>query len=395
MNLVEQSYLMVKDISLRIEEESREIEEVLSNQMNSCSFSPDGKYLAIGCFLYKVYIFNAKNKELLHTLMDHSSYIYDISFSENGEFLATCSYDRSIIIYRVGDFSTIRRFENNGVISCICFSNCSKYIYFGDNCGLVRKISVDNTNVVSEKEVHETWICRLKFSADGKYLLSGSDDNWAKLFNADSFTIVQRFNHSANVRAIDFHPTQTIVAVGDLSMKVKLWNTDDGLLLFTFDLGGPVFSLHFLTPSILLVMSGDGYITSYDVDSYEEIQKIHCGCDRAWFSFAVSPNKSQIVCGRCDGSKAKIFPIKKLIDVSALVRFLRTSRSDKSVLLTLLKEGFEEYLIRQLVSAGIHMNQKGYNMIIDTCWDLVDVNQRNGGNMYDFVIDGIDESDDD
>eukprot|EP00792_Barthelona_sp_PAP020_P006564 TRINITY_DN3030_c4_g13_i2.p2 TRINITY_DN3030_c4_g13~~TRINITY_DN3030_c4_g13_i2.p2 ORF type:complete len:60 (-),score=16.99 TRINITY_DN3030_c4_g13_i2:26-205(-) len=51
--------------------------------------------------------------------------------------------------------------------------------------------------------------------------------------------------------------------------------------------------------------------------------------------------------------------------------------------------------IRQLVSSGVSMNQKEYNMIIDTCWDLVHMNDKNGGNMHMFTEDSKDESDDD
>eukprot|EP00792_Barthelona_sp_PAP020_P009614 TRINITY_DN3310_c1_g1_i11.p1 TRINITY_DN3310_c1_g1~~TRINITY_DN3310_c1_g1_i11.p1 ORF type:complete len:264 (-),score=69.11 TRINITY_DN3310_c1_g1_i11:940-1659(-) len=52
-------------------------------------------------------------------------------------------------------------------------------------------------------------------------------------------------------------------------------------------------------------------------------------------------------------------------------------------------------LIRQFVSSGVYMNQMDFDLAINTCWDLVDINKKNGGNMHQYIDENTDESDDD
>eukprot|EP00792_Barthelona_sp_PAP020_P009624 TRINITY_DN3310_c1_g1_i9.p1 TRINITY_DN3310_c1_g1~~TRINITY_DN3310_c1_g1_i9.p1 ORF type:complete len:282 (-),score=69.16 TRINITY_DN3310_c1_g1_i9:940-1758(-) len=52
-------------------------------------------------------------------------------------------------------------------------------------------------------------------------------------------------------------------------------------------------------------------------------------------------------------------------------------------------------LIRQFVTSGVYMNQMDFGLVINTCWDLVDINKKNGGNMHQYIDENADESDDD
>eukprot|EP00792_Barthelona_sp_PAP020_P009621 TRINITY_DN3310_c1_g1_i6.p1 TRINITY_DN3310_c1_g1~~TRINITY_DN3310_c1_g1_i6.p1 ORF type:complete len:249 (-),score=60.72 TRINITY_DN3310_c1_g1_i6:940-1659(-) len=52
-------------------------------------------------------------------------------------------------------------------------------------------------------------------------------------------------------------------------------------------------------------------------------------------------------------------------------------------------------LIRQFVGSGVYMNQMDFDLVINKCWDLIDINKRNGGNMHQYIDENADESDDD
>eukprot|EP00792_Barthelona_sp_PAP020_P009892 TRINITY_DN3327_c0_g2_i9.p1 TRINITY_DN3327_c0_g2~~TRINITY_DN3327_c0_g2_i9.p1 ORF type:complete len:146 (-),score=32.40 TRINITY_DN3327_c0_g2_i9:99-536(-) len=131
-------------------------------------------------------------------------------------------------------------------------------------------------------------------------------------------------------------------------------------------------------------MSGDGYITSFNVETYQQIQKVHCGCDSSHFSFAISPDKTQIACGKCAGNVIKIYSIVIDYDPSHEAELIRLSRDGGYVLSNLMALNIDTQLIRQLVAAGIYMNEVEYSMIVDTCWDLSDINEMKGGNMHSF-----------
>eukprot|EP00792_Barthelona_sp_PAP020_P013754 TRINITY_DN9271_c0_g1_i1.p1 TRINITY_DN9271_c0_g1~~TRINITY_DN9271_c0_g1_i1.p1 ORF type:complete len:331 (+),score=60.55 TRINITY_DN9271_c0_g1_i1:154-1146(+) len=290
-----------------------EIADLLSdglyNYMFDCSYSPNGKYLVVGCYDGCVHIIDTENYNLIYSLKNHSAAICSICFSQDGLMLATSSIDKTILIYNLPDFSVFTRLSNNAFIFGVCFSHCENYIYCSDDNGNLKKFKISSRTIVLQAKLHDEGIWRFKLSGCGKYILTGSIDNTAKLIDANNFFVLNTFQHDDCIYAVDFHPSKGIIAVGDISNKVKLWNIDNGLLIHTIDMKSEVRALQFLNSVVLLVMSADGFITSIDWVNLQQIQKIHCGCDNVFYSFAISPDMTQLACGRCTNNTIKVYSI--------------------------------------------------------------------------------------
>eukprot|EP00792_Barthelona_sp_PAP020_P006581 TRINITY_DN3030_c4_g5_i1.p1 TRINITY_DN3030_c4_g5~~TRINITY_DN3030_c4_g5_i1.p1 ORF type:complete len:421 (-),score=88.40 TRINITY_DN3030_c4_g5_i1:337-1566(-) len=388
-------------LPLRIDESSmKEIRNVLNEWVYDCKYSIDDRQLVItGGSDGSVHVIDAETKELQRSLTNHSRQVFGIAFSPNGQMLATCSEDNFIIIYKLPDFSILNGLCNGDTeetdihVYSICFSQCSNYIVAADGDGRLKKWNVYNGEVILESRVHVHVIWKVQLSPDFQNLLTCSWDNTAKLINSDDFSVIRTFNQDDYVKAIEFHPTQRIVAVCDRK-KVHLYNMDIGSLLHTFVVEGYVFSIHFLSHDILLIMSGDGYIHSFNINSFQQIQKVYCGCDTHWFSFNISPDKIQLACGRCANNTIRFFAITRCYDSSIQPQLIELSKDRGYVLSKLIAMNMDMAIVRKLVSAGICMNEEEYNMIVDTCWELVDLNEANGGNMYSFMNEPHEESDD-
>lgn len=63
----------------------------------SISFSPDGRYIASGSFDMRCLVWNVKDGSLVKTFLG-SSGIYDVSFSPTGDQLAVCFADHTVNI---------------------------------------------------------------------------------------------------------------------------------------------------------------------------------------------------------------------------------------------------------------------------------------------------------
>eukprot|EP00792_Barthelona_sp_PAP020_P001497 TRINITY_DN12382_c0_g1_i1.p1 TRINITY_DN12382_c0_g1~~TRINITY_DN12382_c0_g1_i1.p1 ORF type:complete len:412 (+),score=102.97 TRINITY_DN12382_c0_g1_i1:138-1238(+) len=363
-----------------------------------CRYSPDGKNLAIINYRGDVLIFDGEKNEHKLTLTEHTTYVDGVAFSFDGKYLASCSESHQIIIYNVeNNFSVCAELTDNGMVFGVCFSSCSKYLYSTNSSGELKKWEIDTGEIVCSVQPHSGYLWRLSISPDGKYLLTGGDDNFAQLFDSENLSVLHSFDHSAQVKAIQFNPKHDNFVVADTSPKVTLYDFE-GETIHSFIPSSAVYCMRYLTPNILVMISIDGYITTLDMNNYQEIQRFFCNCENLWCSCDISPNKRHLVCGRCKEpeNSFRIFQIRSSSIPEIYSTLLELSKPSGNVLSFLLSSYHTMSEVRRLVSAGIHMNQEEYNMIINHCWDLVDLNNVNGGNMHLFVEQNDNsESDDD
>eukprot|EP00792_Barthelona_sp_PAP020_P003514 TRINITY_DN1555_c0_g1_i1.p1 TRINITY_DN1555_c0_g1~~TRINITY_DN1555_c0_g1_i1.p1 ORF type:complete len:413 (-),score=82.17 TRINITY_DN1555_c0_g1_i1:242-1450(-) len=385
MTLLESSRdLLMKFLPYRIiEANSMLFDDVLFGYMFKCCYSPNGEYLAITTGMGEVYIYDMKIGVLRHILCDHLEDTMWVAFSPDGKMLATCSYDQTVIIYDVQqDFCVLKKLETNSDVHFVGFSPCSKFLFTGDCLDSLKKWDLQTYCVVNE--LFSTPFTQFKQSSDGRYILLGGGNNLAKLITTDSFSVVRTFSHDGKTRALDFHPTKRIIAVGDTSNKVKLWNMDSGLLIHTFDVNCSVLDLLFFSERVLLYLLVDGSIVSFDIDTCEQIQTVHSGCNE-YSAFAMSSDKAQLLCGPWKEEKIKVYQIDQSFDSSFEGKLLDLAKSEGNILKTMISMNYDIQIVRQLVTAGINMNLEDFEAVYDTCWDLIDFNEVNGGNMHDFI----------
>ncbi len=99
------------------------------------TFSPDGQLMATaGWQGVRIYRFNNGNPVLITTLKDHSYDVNSVSFSPDGKYLATGSDDKTVKIYSVsaGSFSHIKSLEDHSDdVETVSFSPDGKYLATG------------------------------------------------------------------------------------------------------------------------------------------------------------------------------------------------------------------------------------------------------------------------
>ena len=198
----------------------------------SVSFSPDGQILASGSLDNTIKLWRVSDGSLIRTLEGHTFWVNSVSFSPDGQILASGSGDKTIKLWRVSDGSLIRTLEGHTFwVSSVSFSPDGQILASGSDDKTIKLWRVSDGSLIRTLEEH-TWMVRsVTFSPDGQILASGSDDNTIKLWRVSDGSLIRTLTgHTDTVCSVSFSPNGQILASGSSDKTIKLWNVS--LLLF-------------------------------------------------------------------------------------------------------------------------------------------------------------------
>jgi len=255
----------------------------------AASFSPNSQLLAYSTPLNEINVVNVQYPETLSSLQGDSAEISEVSFSGDGQMIASSSWGDTVKLWSLHETSTkiltsqiiqdkdypplshvfssvkfspdgqliaagnwegrvrfwtlngqeIRPFETNQpAVSEISFSPDGQLIAIGtwepflSFHGTVVLGEVDNNEITLYKTLigHGDRATGINFSPDGKIIASASHDSTIRLWSRDGSPLKTLRGHSNYVISLSFHPDPKIRILASASSDhtVKLWNIDTG-----------------------------------------------------------------------------------------------------------------------------------------------------------------------
>jgi WD40 repeat protein len=203
-----------------------------TDNVQSVSFSPDGKILATGSFDNTVRLWR-RDGSLFKILKGHREEVRSVRFSPDGKRIASGSFD-----------GTVRLWDSNGnfILLIPAHKGWVMSVSFSPNGKTIATASADNTvklwrldgQWLSTLKGHQALVRQVSFSPKGDRMITVSDDKTVKLWSQDGKKLLKTLNkHSNDVVSADFSPDGRFFATGSLDGTVKLWN-QEGELLTTF-----------------------------------------------------------------------------------------------------------------------------------------------------------------
>ncbi|MDZ8189329.1 MAG: AAA family ATPase [Nostoc sp. ChiSLP02] len=194
-----------------------------SARILSVSFSPDGQTIASASDDNTIKLWQ-RDGSLVKTLQGHSLGVNSVSFSPDGQMLASASTDKTVKLWRLNDSQLLSTFtEHSDWVFSVSFSPNGQTIASASDDGTVKLWKLDGTEIKTLVG-HNARVRSVSFSPDGKIIASASDDGTVKLWNLNGTVIQTLLGHTARVRCVRFSPDGQIIASASDDKTVKLWN---------------------------------------------------------------------------------------------------------------------------------------------------------------------------
>ena len=217
-----------------------------SSWVSSVTFSPDGNTLASGSWDNSIKLWNPATGEEIRTLIGHSDSVLSVVISPNGKTLASGSRDNTIRLWNPATGEQILTLQGgSNLVRSIAISPDGKILASGSLNNTIQLWNLATGEKIRTLVEHSSRFNSLlalvntaysvSFSPDGKTLASGSYDNTIKLWNLATGEEIRTLQgHSSPVYSVAISPDGKTLVSGSADNTVKLWNLATGEEIRTF-----------------------------------------------------------------------------------------------------------------------------------------------------------------
>jgi WD40 repeat protein len=273
------------------------------------SFSPDGNIIATASQDGTVKLWNLEGKQIKSFSAANNAKFWGISFSPKGQILAAASTDGTVRLWRLNgkDIEEVEPLKvSKGWVWDISFSPDGQVLASADSSGTVKLWQFDgdkfNPDPIYQIKAHDQVkgedqeIHKINFSPDGKFLATASIDNTAKLWRFDGQKIEflrTLKGHTYSVWDVTFSPDSRTIATASSDNNAKLWNLEGKEIKSLNRHQGAVLSVSFATygqnkETVIATASDDNTIKLWNLKG-EEIITLTGHINGVWRA-SFSPN---------------------------------------------------------------------------------------------------------
>jgi WD40 repeat protein len=296
--------------------DQQKLAAIYFKDINTASFSPDGKYFIAADKSGMVYIYSTANHSLVSSFKVSEKGLHDVRYSADGKMLLITSYDQKIELWNtegkllyvlavyknargIAGFSKDGKYvigteqnysgiastqiwsTDNGVLLATLKGQSNNYKVSGNNISPMGDLvvmpqrqgyqstiySLPTATKMMELKGHSNYVNYTSFSNDGKYIVTTSDDNTAKIFK-----VADGFLHADLKGRTRGEISETVFSAGGRYMVTRangtsfVWNVKEGTLVSAFHAGNDQLDQVKFSPDgkYLLTISANNEVKIWD-----------------------------------------------------------------------------------------------------------------------------------
>jgi WD40 repeat protein len=203
-----------------------------SGTVLSLAFAPDGRRAVSGARDNTVRVWDLEGRRAPQVLRQHTGWVRSVQFLDDGRQVLSAGDDGQLVLWDVqeGRPRKVLVLRDAGLRS-VAPSPSGRHAVTGGTDGAVRLWDLGGARQTSFHNFrgHRDVVTSAVFSADGRYLLSGSQDQVVRFWRIEPGMGLQRLTgHTGPVRCVDLSPDNRWALSGGDDRSVRLWDLEAG-----------------------------------------------------------------------------------------------------------------------------------------------------------------------
>ncbi|ESQ37946.1 hypothetical protein EUTSA_v10028762mg [Eutrema salsugineum] len=198
------------------------------------NFNPPSNLIVSGSFDETIRIWEVKTGKCVRLIKAHSMPVTSVHFNRDGSLIVSGSHDGSCKIWDAKEGACLKTLidDKSPAVSFAKFSPNGKFILVAtlDSTLKLSNYATGKFLKVYTGHTNKVFCITSAFSVtNGKYIVSGSEDNCVYLWDLQHRTILQRLEgHTDAVISVSCHPVQNAIASSGnhLDKTIRIWKQD-------------------------------------------------------------------------------------------------------------------------------------------------------------------------
>lgn len=199
--------------------------------VTAVAVSPNGQWAASAGADNAIKLWNLADGSAGKTLAGHAAAVHRLAFNADGSKLASASEDKTIRIWNLADGTEANKIESPAPAKAVVFNADGTKVIVGQQDNVIRIWAIPAAApFMPEKEIkgHGGPVTSLALVPGGTQLLSGSDDQTARVWDLANGNQVRAFAHGGPVTSVAVRADGQFVATASSNNITKLWNNQNG-----------------------------------------------------------------------------------------------------------------------------------------------------------------------